>query len=954
MSNSIAGVAELANISKSLNSVAGTAKLGNMVMFLKIAVPLTIIFIVVMYVYMKFFYGKRVRTAKLSIMIELEPEIQFFSERIASFVGLYNITWQDRFIYSTNVTNNLYFYKAISDNHIDKSMATINNEILLLNNIVFDSKKYEEYEDKVSKFVNTRFRFTKADQFKRNNDNLENNDRFFDELSAMSRIKDSFNSFLEGQSLTNYLDFDHMSLDTIESNRLFRKFGRVMPKKEGLVTYMEPIMSEMEAKSSDYKQMVSIMRGKIEGNEQFFKTPGDRPTLNKIMLDLLRAVRRVIAAALYEYNGVTEEDYVQLVGANEDYDFLLTTKDCKGGGDDEQGKNFSELTDEEREALVRHMNMIKMIDDLIKLLKNNVTQGILILNQAKEHYIYIEKIVYEEFNTETHEPIFDAYKQIDVVSKYQSVIDFAYMKAYPRSIEEAVRFTVYFMLDRDKRKEEKLERLAGLYVAFNDVFIVHEYRKRLDSYANSRDPDLKKLKKLYVDTLENYYKYYLKENIIDQWTDLYSGKRPKRYAWTLDWLRDLIGDKTVDEIVTIVFPDINKGAGEVVDDIFEGVEDVAGKALDILKYAKYVSVTYWMGQIPVVGGALQSIPIIGGAFGGGGIDWMKKMAERVFKLLKALTKLTAYALGVITKPKKALKFITRGILLIIALAVKFSFYLFKAGDVYLLGEFILYHYVLFYFTIANVLTWGFLTIYTFIIMILDLVIFKGWIYRFLYWGFGASENSPRAWYMRSGYHYGSHNQSTRYKNMVKRMILAYQACPDQYKPDRKTFGLMCTRNYRQEPGYCLQANINRARENMSHSTPHVPGAFMPDMEFFDATRGKRKRIVNEFKTMKKRFFANCDSAMQDYDPMSKNVCRLYTEMTSPSRHRALQSLCYNAYCTNGKNEAFCYKFAGDTLDANSSRIGGGHNVYKRMSVLTVYIVLLTYIISSMLTRKASV
>lgn len=936
--NSKAGVTELANISQSLNSVAGSAKLGNTVMFLKIAVPLTILFIVVMYIYMKFFYAKRARTAKLSIMIDLEPEIQFFSERVASFVGLYNIAEQDRFVYSTDVTNNLYFYTDISDNQIDKSMTSINKEILLLNNIVFDGAKYDEYEDSVSKFVNTRFRFTKADQFKRDDDNLKNNDRFFDELLTMSQVKDSFNTFLEGRSLTNYLDFDHMSVDDIESNRLFRKFGRVMPEKEGLVAYMEPIMSEMEAKSSDYKQTVGVMRRKIDNNEQFFKTPDDRPTLNKIMLDLLRAVRRVIAAGLFEYNGVTEEDYAQLVGANEDYDFLLTTKDCKEDGDEHE-KTFSELTDEERAALVRHMNMIKMIDDLIELLKNHLTEGVLILNTTKEHYIYIEKIVYEEFAAETHEPIFDAYKQIDVVTKYQSVIDYAYMKAYPRGIEDAVKFTVYFMLDRDKRKEEKLERLAGLYVAFNDVFIVQEYRKRLDSYANSRDPDLKKLKKLYLDTLENYYKYYLKENIIDQWMALYSGKRPKRYAWTLDWLRDLIGDKSVDEIVTVVFPEIDDGAGEVVDDVFDGMGDV------VKKVQKFHPL-YWVSK------GIKKIPVLGGIFKTG-LGIFKKVAEFGLKVLKMTVKLLAYLIEAITKPKKLLKLITKGLLLIVVLALKFIFYLFKAGDVYLVGEFILYNLVLYFFTIANVFIWGFLTIYTSIIMILDLALFKGWIYRFLYWAFGASENSPRAWYMRSGYHYGSHNRSTRHKNMVKRMILAYKACPDNYKPDPKTFGLMCTRNYRQEPGYCLQANINRVREDMSYSTPHVPGAFLPDMEFFDAKRGKRNRIVNEFKTMKRRFFANCDSAMRDHDPLSKNVCRLYTETTSPSRHRALQSLCYNAYCTNGKNEAFCYKFAGDTLDGNSSQIGGGQNVYKRMSVLTVYIVLLTYIISSMLTRKAS-
>ena len=948
----LVNVKELREIAGPLNDMAGQMRVGAALMkagmFMKVF-PVVVIFVMVMWVYMKFFYAKRMRGASLSIMIELEPEIQFFSERIAGFVASYNLNAQDRFAYAPDVTNNLYFYKALANNTIGDAMGVINTQLLPANGVEFKSDKYEEYEDTVAKFVNTRFRWSKAEKFDRNQTNRYNNDRLFDQLVAMAGVQESFDGFMGGRSLFNYLDFDHMALDAVGSNRLFRKYGRVLPAKEGLIAYVEPILEETEGKGSDYKSVVETMRGQIENNSTLFRKEENARSLNRTIMDLLRDARSLIARVLSAHNGVTEDDYVALVDLGEgERDFTLAHKACKKEGDEKEERELSELTDEERGELMRHLRMVKMMDDLIKLIKDNLVNGHLVLNQLKEHFIFVEKIVYEEFHPETHKALFDTYQQMEVVTKYQSAIDYAYLKAYPRAVEEAVKFTLYFMLDRDKRKEERLERLAELYVAFNDVFVVQEYRRRLDSYDNSRNPDLKNLRKLYQDTLTNYYKYYLKENIIDQWTALYSGKRPGRYAWTLDWLRDLIGGKSIDDIVFIIFPDIDKGAGEVIDDVFEGVEDIAGKSLNYLKYA---TPGYWIGNVPVVGDALKNIPVLGGLFGGGGIDWMKKMAERIFKLLKALTKLVAYLLQVITKPKETLKFVTRGLLLIVAIAVKIGFYLFKMNDVYLLGEFVLYNLVVCFFTIANAVVWVFLTVYTSIIMFVDLTLFKGWIYRFLYWGFGASENSPRAWYLRSGYHYGAHNQNTRYKNMVKRMVLAYNACPDDYKPDRKTFGLMCTRKYRQEPGYCLQANINRVREDMPYRTPYLPDAFMPDMNFFDAKRGKRNRIVKEFKTMKKRFFANCDSAMHDYDALTKNICRMYPEATAPSRHRALRSLCYNAYCTNGKNEAFCYKFGGDTLDPTSAQLGGGSNVYTRMSVLSAYVVVLTYIITTMISKR---
>ena len=182
------------------------------------------------------------------------------------------------------------------------------------------------------------------------------------------------------------------------------------------------------------------------------------------------------------------------------------------------------------------------------------------------------------------------------------------------------------------------------------------------------------------------------------------------------------------------------------------------------------------------------------------------------------------------------------------------------------------------------------------------------------------------------------------------MFLAFKPCSDNYKPDRATGGLMCARKFNEEPGFCLQANIERVRQQLGVKTPVVPGAFMPNREFLQATKSKRRRIISDYKKMKENYYNNCENTMRDYNELSKNVCRLYPEITANyTDRRNMESLCYQAYCSNGKREPFCYKYTKEKLLVHSQVPGtGGTAMYNNLMVGSIYVVVIAYLVNQMM------
>jgi len=372
--------------------------------------------------------------------------------------------------------------------------------------------------------------------------------------------------------------------------------------------------------------------------------------------------------------------------------------------------------------------------------------------------------------------------------------------------------------------------------------------------------------------------------------------------------------------------------------------------------------------------------------------------EQIFggigKLIKAFAKLPKFLISFIKilenilNPFKLIEIIVKFFIIMAMIMLKRILFTIKLGEMYMIGEYILYLFLLIAFAFINTAFFVMLGVWISILFFFDIWLTRGYLYRIIYWLVGAAENAPSSWYKRSGYHYGFDSCKPKtdcdekfddeelneeekrkqiqkckenefkeqksnltqcnnyYQNKVKRMFLAYYACGEQYKPDRDTKGFACVRKYMAEPGYCLQANIYRLKENLPVKFPVVPGRFVPSPEYINSSKKNRRVLNNKFKNMKSNFYYNCGITMNKFDNLSKNVCRLYPLLVDNKEHQ-MQALCYNAYCVNGSREPFCYKYT-NAANMNNTR---NKSLIKRFFVVLLYTVIVAYIISILFKNK---
>jgi hypothetical protein len=541
-----------------------------------------------------------------------------------------------------------------------------------------------------------------------------------------------------------------------------------------------------------------------------------------------------------------------------------------------------------------------------------------------EYYLLIETVVYRTFNNENNNNVFGTQEAEKIINVYQNIMDFLYLKNNKDLISKSIYFSINYILDTDEEKEEKLDNLLELYIAFDEIFILNKkYMNKLEDYNKKRYPNVKELERLYNNNFKNIYDYNLKDGIIDQWKMYFSGKRPKRYSWVFNNFIDNIN---------INFNNFYKSLLNSKKETFQQPE----KSQEVER---------------IFGG-------IGKAF-------------NVFKKIPETLGLFITLLKNILNPMKMIEIIGKFIILIVVIVLKLILFTVKIKEMYLLGEYLLYLGLLLMFSPINLAIFSFLGALNFIFKYLDIYLTNGLTYRFIYWLIGAMENAPSSWYKNSGHHYGydtcnkyneceknsdstecaieTENNSTfdnkcdnYFQNKNKRMFFAYYRCGENYKPDRETKGFACVRKYEQEPGYCLQANIYRLKNNLNVSSPAIPGRFVPSLEYMKATKSKRKEIQNQYKKMKHNFYNNCGSTMQDYDGLTKNICKLYPYIINETDRKKMETLCYNAYCVNGSRDPFCYKMTRAYTFSNNIK---SKHVIPRIFVISIYITVIAFIIN---------
>lgn len=1014
----------LQSISKSITKTSDTIGWLLYFTYAKFFIPFFIVFYLLTYLYVVYFqYNKlRIRIPNTSIMISLDPELTAYAEKIADFITIYAqlLKQSNDLNYDLNITNNLFFFKK------NRNITTSLNGIITLMesvNIRYSEKKDEDiFKEDIVKFILSNFRFTKSEKFPFTNENQKKQllDRFFAHITKLKDEERVFNSFIEDKSILNFLDMENMSFDSLLNNKLFIKYGKFLPNGD-ISEYTKRILENSNYKNTN----ISTLQLIIDENESIFMKSELDISVDNYVLNLIDNIINMFNFAIFNYFfkdvDIEEEDsddmFDDVKGCNTKHISKSTIYTKLYNSD--ISVLFVDNIDKQNEFR-QLVEALKSIQDMKTYWIDNKDDGDSLFSYFNRNYIFVEKLLFETFHSEDFTNIFVEPTASDILTSYQTIIDCIYVKTHSRYIELATIFTINYVLDDNTYKDEQLENIANFYLLFNDSVILEKHsRKKLEKYAEYRNPDPSKLTKMYLDWLKSYVDFFLIGGIMNQWSALFVGKVPPRYYWTLMWIRK--STPSIKDILKWIFSDVARSKDEE-NSGRDGTEDFVEKfipdfntsifysepnlkvnvqkifatfssteKIEILKYtwslsdeekkqlftslktffvlpkhdqstilnsfdSKLNMIKLWTTEVPSV-----QEKFIGGIPGIGPIvSFIGKITGIFIKVFKSLFTVLKNVVKLIVSPIKLISFFVKLFIGAFLIMFKLLMYLVKIrggkDGVYIVGEFIAYVLVLGVFTFYNVGWWAIMTVYTTVSMFLDITILKGKLYAFLYWLLGATENGPRAWYMKEGFHFGQHmckadKCNMYYQNKNNRMFLAYHACGNSFKPSQQHKGFMCSKLHPGEPGYCLQANINRIRENeqTSYFANIVPGKFMPDLEYLESSKSGRRKIAKNFKKMKQNFWNNCENTMEDYDSLAKNICRLYPEVIKEKHFDQTRKMCYNTYCSNGNREPFCYKFTKNTsLMMNPDT--QNTNIMNSLFVSTIYIIVLSVLCNNLMSQ----
>ena len=284
---------------------------------------------------------------------------------------------------------------------------------------------------------------------------------------------------------------------------------------------------------------------------------------------------------------------------------------------------------------------------------------------------------------------------------------------------------------------------------------------------------------------------------------------------------------------------------------------------------------------------------------------IKPVWDGVMFVLGDFIKIMKSLITLITNPAKLIEFFVR-LMLFAILIVIVVLYAIKIAKDLTLGESILYLFFLLLVTAICVSMYIVLFVIVYIIKQIDTTWpVNGKLYPFFYRFFGADENIPDAWYMNGSYHRGNRNERI--------WFFSYSKCSPQYIPNNKMNRMLCSRIPNYEPRFCPEANIYRmyasdAERNLSIFKPYVPQYFNPDMNFINSSKPHRRKVIEQYKYDKNKFFQDCNLSMQPYHSTARNICRnIHTLDIQNDKRKELEKACSQYFCHNGAREPFCFK-----------------------------------------------
>lgn len=496
----------LGNLSEVVESVGenfeSALSLSEIKEYISIAILCGKVFIVLFVLY-KLFYNTRVRFFFTRYKIQLDKHNQIYCQNISNFFSRYYFIENNQLNYQIDgFKDQLYKIQTILSKQLNDTKITqedVNNKHIkknlyshssnknvfniLENNKIIYNNDVEKYKTTLMPFVNKGLLSSSLEKVGTTIDS----DAFQYLLKKSFSIKfyASFNQYLEETFIFDFVDFDHMELESINENHLIQSYA-VYLKEPTFVELFEEISKQHE-KSIITEENSFIMpeyllttRDVDEDIKKLIKSIFD--TLRWSMCDKCDVEPSLVDE---KFNEKTDENNIPKESCPSDIDKpKKKNKDIKSFDDYEEYKQEQVKQELSKQAKIR----ISIEESLEKKNYESIYTDIYF---DLEEYVYTAK--YDGLNNTC-----STFTINDVLNKYNKVLDLLYFQnpKYKDDIIFSMKLTINYMFDLDQKKKEKLDALVTYHSLTYDILMSEMYyRDRLVAYNFARKPQKKTIRK---------------------------------------------------------------------------------------------------------------------------------------------------------------------------------------------------------------------------------------------------------------------------------------------------------------------------------------------------------------------------------------------------------------------------------------------------------------------------
>jgi hypothetical protein len=478
----------LSKISSTLEKTSYSIRLN---IFLKLLLYIGT-FLLCLIIYVTLFHKSRIRWFAPSIMININKYNLEFSTKLTDLIINYKKLTENQFSWTSRLNNGDIYLNLLNDD-----VAILFHRIeeyLKMKDFLLDSKDLY-MSSKISKFLNKRF-----EQYKRyKNHDMEYINSIYEQIESLVAMKGTFESFVNSEYIMNFLDTTNLHHSKILDNKLFNKYVIFMP--ETLRDRYRRIKTfHPTSVASEYMDEIT----ENEETEWFFHSKGTN--IVQYCINIYRDIQKTINTILIENTNLTMDE-------------LNATND----------------TQSYAQNVVSKMNMVDADahNSLLSETKTLLSQGILFINNENyeglksEHHLKLEKYLFQTKvrRDDIHTNVFTEFDTNTILSKYRNILDIMILKELGSTIENAMDFSIHYILDADNSKSEKLNLYNQYYLQLFEYIAYHENNyERLIRYNRSRWPVLPQLQKIYTKQFVTAFRIFIEENIGQEWSNFVSNK----------------------------------------------------------------------------------------------------------------------------------------------------------------------------------------------------------------------------------------------------------------------------------------------------------------------------------------------------------------------------------------------------------------------------------------------